>query len=269
VAVTRRTLPVLAALALGLVLAGCGNGDDEGTATTDTVTTTEPAETTALSVYLLLDGKVWPVVREVEETEAVAEAALEALLAGPTEEEAEELSFSTALPDEAELESVVVEDGVARVELSDDLSGGENGFTAFPLEAVAQVVYTASQFPTVDSVEIGGDTYTRADFEAQTPAILVESPRFFEEVGNPVRATGTANTFEANFQYELTDTDGRIVDEGFVTATSGSGERGTFDFSTDEYEIPFDGVGALVVFELSAEDGSRTNLVEIPVRMSR
>lgn len=261
---TRRALLALASVAAGLLLlAGCGDGDDGDTGTTDTVTTTEPAETTALSVYWLLDGKVWPVAREVEETEAVAEEALEALLEGPTEEEAQELSFSTAIPDELELESVEVEDGVARVELSAELEG----------EALAQVVYTASQFPTVETVEVLPESddrmaYTRGDFEALTPAILVESPRFFEEVGNPVRATGTANTFEANFQYELTDTDGRIVDEGFVTATSGSGERGTFDFTTDEYEIPFDGVGALFVFELSAEDGSRINLVEIPVRMS-
>jgi hypothetical protein len=81
--------------------------------------------------------------------------------------------------------------------------------------------------------------------------------------------TGTANTFEATFEYELTDTDGRIVDDHFVTATSGTGTRGTFDFTTAAYEIPFDGVGALIVFERSAKDGSRINLVEIPVRMTR
>lgn len=98
--------------------------------------------------------------------------------------------------------------------------------------------------------------------------MLVESPLPFEEVTGPVTATGTANTFEATFQYELTDTDGRIVDEDFVTATSGSGTRGTFEFTTSDYEIPFDGVGALIVFEISADDGSRRNLVEIPLRMS-
>jgi NADPH-dependent glutamate synthase beta subunit-like oxidoreductase len=84
-----------------------------------------------------------------------------------------------------------------------------------------------------------------------------------------VTARGTANTFEATFDYELTDTDGRIVDENFVTATSGTGTRGTFEFTTAEYEIPFDGVGALIVFERSAEDGSRMNVVEIPLRMAR
>jgi germination protein M len=258
VAVTRRALLVLAAVAAGVALVGCG-GDDESADTTDTVTTTEPAETTDLRVYWLRDGKVWPTAREVEETQAVAEAALEELLGGPTSVEASDLQVTTAIPEGTSIEAVTIDDGVASVELSAEL----------PEEPLAQVVYTVTQFPTVDSVEIEGDSYTRADFEDLTPAILVESPLSFEEVGNPVRATGTANTFEANFQYVLTDTDGLIVDENFVTATSGSGERGTFDFTTAEYEIPFDGVGALIVFELSAEDGSRINLVEIPVRMSR
>jgi hypothetical protein len=49
-----------------------------------------------------------------------------------------------------------------------------------------------------------------------------------------------------------------------VTATSGTGTRGTFDFTTEPYTVPFDGVGALIVFEHSAKDGSRINLVEIP-----
>jgi hypothetical protein len=31
----------------------------------------------------------------------------------------------------------------------------------------------------------------------------------------------------------------------------------------------FDGIGSLIVFESSAEDESRINLVEIPLRMSK
>ncbi len=247
----------LLGLLLVLALAGCGGGDDEATTGTET-TTTAPATTTTVRVYWLYEGKVWPVAREVDDTATAATAALEQLLLGPTDEEEVQFEFSSAIPDGVELESVEVEDGVAGVELSGDVSE----------EALAQVVYTASQFPAVEAVEIGGESYTRADFENLTPAILVESPLYFQEVGNPVRATGTANTFEATFQYELTDTDGRIVDSNFVTATSGTGTRGTFDFTTDAYEIPFDGVGALFVYELSAKDGSRINLREIPVRMS-
>ena len=51
------------------------------------------------------------------------------------------------------------------------------------------------------------------------------------------------------------------MDENFVTATSGTGTRGTFDFTTGA----FDDVTALRVFELSAKDGSRVNEVEIPL----
>jgi hypothetical protein len=51
------------------------------------------------------------------------------------------------------------------------------------------------------------------------------------------------------------------VDKNFVTATSGTGTRGTFDFTTGS----FDDVTALRVFELSAKDGSRINEVEIPL----
>ena len=251
---------LLVGFVLVVLLAGCGGSDDEAsTDSTTTTTTTAPAETTEVRVYFLLEGKVWPVAREVDETDAVAQAALEELLAGPTDEEKVQLSFSSAIPQGVELDAVSVEDGVATVELSDELDR----------KALAQVVYTASQFSTVESVDVGGKSYTRNDFENLTPAILVESPLYFQDAGNPVRATGTANTFEATFQYQLTDTDGRIVDEDFVTATSGSGTRGTFDFTTEKYDIPFDGYGALIVYELSAKDGSRINLREIPVRMSK
>jgi hypothetical protein len=252
-----RQLGIAALAVAALLVAGCGGGEEA--ATTTGGTTTAPAQMTQVRVYWLRNGKVWPALREVEGAPAVATGSLRQLLAGPADDEAADLDFTSAIPEGTELGSVTVADGVARVELSREL----------PHEALGQVVYTATQFPTVESVEIEGKSFTRADFEDITPAILVESPLAFEDVGNPLRVTGTANTFEATFQYELADTDGRIVDGSFVTATSGSGERGTFDFTTKRYEIPFDGVGALIVFELSAEDGSRINLVEIPLRMEQ
>jgi len=250
-----KSLLVLAAAAL--LAAGCG-GDEEATPT-DTGTTTVPAETVALRVYWLRDGKVWPARREVGQTRALAQAALDELLAGPSDQERAELELTTAIPEDVEGVVASVEDGVATVELSAEL----------PDEPLAQVVYTLTQFVTVESVDIQGNTLTRADFEDFTPQILVESPLAFETVTSPLRVTGTANTFEATFNYELTDTDGLIVDENFVTATSGTGTRGTFDFTTEAFTVPFDGIGSLIVFELSAEDGSRINLVEIPLRMAR
>ena len=238
---------VALAVVAALLAAGCG-GDD--------------TQATDLRVYWLRDGKVWPALREVDTAEPT-DAALEELLAGPTEQEESELELTSAVPEDAELGDVTIEGGAAQVGLPEN----------WPLDAMAQLVYTLTQFPTVRSVELtqGDDalTLTRADFEDLTPSVLVESPLSFEEVTSPLRATGTANTFEANFQYEVTDTDGRIVDENFVTATSGTGTRGTFDFTTGPFTVPFDGVGSLIVFESSAKDGSRVNIVEIPLRMKK
>ena len=243
------------ALAAGFALVGCGDGDEEAVTTGTTTTSVESAR---LRVYFLRDGQVWPVAREVGDV-ILDDIALDQLVAGPNVDEMQ-LGLETALPEGLEAD-VTVEDGVATVELE--------RATELTREALAQIVYTETALPLVESVAIGGESQVRADFEEETPSVLVESPLPFEEVTSPIRATGTANTFEANFHYELTDTDGLIVDENFVTATSGTGTRGTFEFTTDEYAVPFDGIGALIVFERSAEDGSKMNVVEIPLRMSR
>lgn len=247
-------------IALLSALGACGGGS--GTPTETTVTTqtteTEPPETTSLRVYFLLNGKVQPVAREVPKTRAVARAALEQLLAGPNATE-RELGLTTGFDMGARVLSVEVENGLATVALSG----------TYDRAGLAQLVYTLTQFPTVKAIPSGKTRYTRTDFEEYTPQILVESPLPFETVGNPLRATGTANTFEATFQYEVVEPEGRIVEKSFVTATSGSGQRGTFDFRTKPYEISRPGLGALVVFEYSAKDGSRIHIVEIPVQMSK
>jgi hypothetical protein len=238
-------------------LAACG-GDDETTTTFDTdttfttTTTTTPEETTALRVYFLLDGKVQPVAREVPKTQAVATAALGELGEGPTAAEGE-LGLTSEVGSDLDA-SVGIEGDVAFVE-------GQ-----VPEAGLAQVVYTLTQFPTVRVVDVDGKRYTRRSMEDYTPAILVESPLAFETVSNPIRATGTANTFEANFNYELVDPAGKVVDENFVTATSGTGTRGTFDFTTKPYTGE-PGQGALVVLEFSAKDGSRINEVRIPLQL--
>ena len=232
---------------------GCGGGTDE---------TTPPTETSEARVYFLRDGKVWPALREVRGGRDTISDTLGELLDGPTEQERAELGLTTAMPKQG-LGLVLVRPpggaaGVSNLDVKGTLLDS----------ALAQVIFTLTQFPTVTAVEVDGRNLTRADFEDLTPAILVESPLPFKEVSSPLYATGTANTFEANFSYELTDTDGLIIAEDFVTATSGTGTRGTFEL-TVPFTIKFDGVGSLIVFEPSAKDGSRTNLVEIPIRMTQ
>ena len=223
-------------VALALVLAaGCGGED-------------APTELQDASAYFILDERVWPVYREIPAGDEAAEAVVSALAEGPSADEAE-LGLTSDLSEDLDVE---VADGIATVDGADDLSTQE----------LAQLVYSLTQ-PAVgaSSVQVDGTTYTRADFEEQTPSVLVESPLPFQEVTTPFTATGTANTFEATFHYELLDAEGSVLDENFVTATSGTGTRGTFEFITDDVQ----GVETLVVFEISAEDGSRMREVEIPL----
>ena len=258
---TGRIVTAFSLIALLVGLAACG-GDGGSTTTTDTtttfdtdttLTTTTSEETTKLRVYFLLDGKVQPVAREVPKTQAVAQAALDELAAGTTASEGDLGLTSDAALD---VSGVTIENGVATLE----------GSVPTSRTGRAQLVYTLTQFPTIKHVEIDGQHYTRADFEDETPAILVESPLAFDTVSNPIHATGTANTFEANFQYEVVDPSGKVVDTHFVTATSGTGTRGTFEFTTKPYKGEA-GQGALVVLEFSAKDGSRTKEVRIPVQL--
>ena len=89
--------------------------------------------------------------------------------------------------------------------------------------ALAQAVYTLTQFPGRQTVVVNGTKYTRNDFEDVTPAILVELPLPFERVAGKLRLAGSSNTFEATFQYELADSSGTVLAKHFVTATSGNG----------------------------------------------
>jgi germination protein M len=233
---------LLLAVAVVALLAGCGD-DDEAT----------PTETSQARVYFLLDDQVWPVGREIPEDGDAANDIIAELVTGPDDAESSDMGLTSDFPDGVE---ATVANGVATVESETELT----------TEQLAQLVYslTALFEPVVGSVEVDGERYTRDDFEEQTPSVLVESPLPFDAVTTPLTVSGTANTFEATFQYELLDADGNVIDENFVTATSGTGTRGTFEFVTAD----IDGVATLVVFEASAEDGSRMREVEIPLTVA-
>jgi germination protein M len=259
---TFATLGVLALLAAGTLLAGCGSADTSTPTTLPTTTeppptttappTTTVATTTSLSVYFLRDGKIAASTREVPETQAVATAALTALIAGPDSTETS-AGLSTALSASQTFSDLTISGGVAKLTLPGDLTE----------EAQAQVVYTLTQFSTVGAVELDGKRLMRKSFEDVTPAILIESPVPGDEISPPLHIRGTANTFEATFQVKL-DISGRKAFEQTVTATSGSGTRGTFDVS-----IPFGpgggGPATLTAYEDSAENGQPIHVVQIPV----
>jgi hypothetical protein len=281
---TTPKLAFAAALALlVLVAAGC-DGDDTAApppATTGPEETTAPptAETSTFAVYLLRDGEIAAFRRSVDATPAVARAAVEELLAGPTTEEAAD-GLATAIPEGTTLEDLAVADGVATVDLSGSFDDG--GGSASLLGRVAQVVATLTQFPTIERVAfridgkpvttIGGEGVVvdppigRKAIEEQTPQILIESPLPGDTVSSPIRLRGTANVFEATVSIEVRDETGAVVYEGFTTATSGTGTRGTFDTTVPlpDRKGPIE----IVAYEASAEDGRPLHVTKVPVMLS-
>jgi hypothetical protein len=248
----KRAVWLVGAAVLAVTLAGCGGGAKQ---TTTTTTTTVPAATTVRAYFLTSDGKVKPISREVARGAALYDGAWSALIRGFAS--GEWIGLRSEVEHDPGDTLGRASDGLITLTTTSPQSRG----------ALAQIVYTLTQFDTGATVVVNGERYTRADFEAETPAILVESPLPLQTAPSPIRVTGTANTFEATFQYELRDAAGRIIAKHFVTATSGSGTRGTFDVSIP-YPAGHAGPGRLVVYENSAKDGSRINVSKIALRLT-
>lgn len=266
------------------VVAACDGGNDqsERTDTTPAIPTdgTPTAARSSVAVYLLRDGKIAPVRRTIAATPAVARAAVEALLDGPTETEAAD-GLVSAIPSGTKLRDISVADGVATIDLDGRFDDG--GGSASMLGRVAQVVATLTRYPTIERVAfridgdpvetIGGEGVVvdppigRAAIEGETPQILVESPLPGDTVTSPVRLRGTANVFEATVSIDVRDASGTRILRTFTTATSGNGTRGTFDTSL---ALPGrDGPVTVVAYEASAEDGRPLHVVELPLEVTR
>ncbi|HEX6031443.1 MAG TPA: GerMN domain-containing protein [Tepidiformaceae bacterium] len=248
-----------------------------------------PGETSSFAVYFFMDSLdeaggpfLVPVYREVPHTVAVATAAVNALIDGPTAGEASSVPpISSAVPADTELLGLSIAGGVATVDLSAEFEAGAGAFSV--LGRLAQLTYTLTQFPTVDSVRllINGEEVTefssegvvidgpltRDDYLDFLPAIFVDGPFYGGPAGNPMRVVGLANVFEAQFMLTIVDNDGLIIVEMPVTASCGTGCWGTFDV-TIPYDVDEDQMGALIAWDQSAEDGSQENVREYPVLLT-
>jgi len=292
------------------VVAACGGGnsppaasptpDGTGTASpsatpsgsASAASTPEPTPAKiALKAYFLYFGNVdgptplVPVYREVDGTVAVARAAMEQLLAGPTiDERAHDLqvgTIGTQIPEETRLLGLDVADGIATVDLSGefasgDIAGDERESWAIRL---AQVTYTLTQFPTVESVRfmvegkpagtIEGhegtpiDLATRAAYADQRPGIFIDQPAWGGELADPLVVLGTAQILAEPAQFEAAlalRTTAEILVQQTVRSACAPGcwqppEGGRFEF---EMSVP---VGAdrddliLIVWAASSDRG--------------
>jgi germination protein M len=199
-------------------------------------------DTIALKAYFVLVGdrqdSPTPLVavnREVPRTAAVATAAMEQLLSGPTDEErAHDLrlgTIATLIPIGTRLLGIAIDNGNATVDLSGEFASG-----AAPGEDVAeawawrlaQVTYTLTQFSTVESVsfKVDGkptkaieghegipiDRATRRAYFDQLPAIFIDQPAWGSAITDPLAVSGIAQINAERPQFEAALVD-RATDE--------------------------------------------------------
>lgn len=118
------------------------------------------SETTKVKIYFnnnKLDpeiscNKVFPVEREVSKTVAVAKAALEQLLEGPTETERNQ-QYLTSINSGVKIQKLIIENNIAKVDFDETLEKAVGG--SCRVSAIrAQITETLKQFPTIKSVII-------------------------------------------------------------------------------------------------------------------
>jgi germination protein M len=243
--------------------------------------TGDPGGTLTYEVWFSVDEHLFVSHRTQQATQAVGAAALNALLAGPTREEAAAGLF-TSIPGGTSLLGLSIEDGIATVDMSGVYESG-GGSLSMQMR-LAQVIYTITQYASVRGVQFELDgkaitafsgegivldhPVTRRSFEDLLPAILVESPLVGASISSPVSVSGTANVFEANVTVRILDASGREIARVFTTATCGTGCRGSFSVDVP-YVLHQDQAGTI---EISDDDAAGTgtppHIVRIPVTLT-
>jgi hypothetical protein len=183
-----------------------------------------------LTVFRVANGVLRAEAERVPETRAVARAAL------------------TALGIDAQ---VTIDAGTASVDLAD----------ATP-DQVAEIVYTLTQFASVQRVDVAGRSgLTRADVASFAPIILVEQPAAGAEVPEMFTVSGSASVFEATLVVELRR-GGMVLSKHTVTASEGAPARGTFAVTL---HAPSPGAATVAAYSPSAVDGTPQHEQDISI----
>ncbi len=234
---------------------------------------------TAVRLYFVrTGGTLAPVYRQVSvQNSAVASAAARALLSGPSAKE-RSAGLGTAIPTGTALHGIAISKGTADVDLTQAFTTG--GGTLSMTARVGQLVYTLTQFPTVQRVTfridgkpltvLGGEGLildkpaTRSQYESLLPPVFIESPAMGQPVTSPVRVRGSANVFEGQFLVEIRDAQGRVV--ASAPAKASMGTFSPFDV-TLSFAVGTLQNGSVVGYDRSPKDGSVIDLFTVPVTL--
>lgn len=288
----RRLLALAGILGLGVLgftLVGCGSehavslGKPDATAPTTTApeqTGTQPSKL-SLEVWFSRDNGLVAVRRQHAPTQLVATASMKALLDGPTAEE-RAAGLTSAVPTGTRLLGIGIRDGLATVDLTSEYQSGGGALSM--QTRLGQVVYTLTQFPTVQKVRFRLDgspvnvfssegivldhPVGRSDYAELLPAIVVDKPAADDRVSSPVTVSGTANVFEANVTVEILNAKGDVVGKTFTTASCGTGCRGNYSVPVT-FKVAKEQRGTVVVHDDDAAGtGAPPHSVRVPVTLA-
>ena len=270
-----------AAVGLALLLVACGGDAPDATpasdltpvpapAPSDPAVPADPASTTVVAVHLVrsapTDFFIEPVPVRIpafgDAISARVTAAIDALiaLADPADPE-----LFTSVPVGTTLHRVSIDGAVVTIDLSGGIVGS-SGSSAQELTFAQQLAHTARVDTTISAIvllidgrpitELWGHLDWSRPIEVD-PFILspvtVTTPLADDVVRvGSVTFRGQATVFEANVLVSLLDSAGSALEEGFVTATTGAPERGTWEWTV---ELPTAGDYTVVASESDPSGG--------------
>jgi Sporulation and spore germination/Immunoglobulin-like domain of bacterial spore germination len=238
-----------------------------------------PHASTRVDVWFKRSARLWFTQRTVSPTAAVARAAVNALIAGPNAAESA-AGVRSSVPAASRLRGISIASGVATIDLNHAFAAP--GPRRRVRMRLAQLTFTATQFPTIRAVtlHIAGHPVAsigsvavpsqmrRSTFPRLLPAIVVHRPLIGADLAPTVRLTGTSNVFEAAMIAKMVSSGGRVLAKKFFTATCGTGCRGRFAVSLS-YHVAHAQTGTVVVSDTSARSGHPPpHIVRIPVHLS-
>lgn len=250
-----------------------------GTSTTSANSTTAPSTSTPdttvnVGAYFVHAERLTVLGRRV--AAATPYSAVQALLAGPTANE-RTAGVLTLVPAGTRLLGADVKGTEITLDLSHEFERGGGSFAV--RMALAQVVYTVTQFQGVNSVRFRIDGEPRDMISGEgimvdpatpdqyrddvLPGILLQSPVPGDAYREPITIRGASNVFEATVNYQLVAPNGTVLIEGVTTATCGTGCWGTFRYQLPALPAGTTGPITLRVFDWSEADGvTKLDLVE-------
>jgi germination protein M len=226
-----------------------------------------------LAVYYLRSFRgrryLAPEWHPVPSTRAVAAAAVGELLDGDPYAPGSRRPF----PPGARLRGVQIDDGTATVDLAGPgLQAGDVGAGRWPIQAL---VYTLTQFPTVQRVRVRAGGRTVAGPQARDSslplapiALAAPAPGALVKGGRLV-VKGEASVYEGTVSLRLRDDRGRIMAQGYATAAEGAPGPGQFSGALSFTPPAAPHAWTLEAFEVSAEDGQIGYSVQLPVWVGR